>query len=283
MKYILSALLILAVISYSFLPRPAYQIYNVKGKKAKYDKMAKSLNEADIVLFGELHNNPISHWMQLEVSKDLLDRNPVFGAEMFEADNQVMMEEYLSGFISSQNFKDQMRLWKNNATDYQPLVELAKENNRPFIASNVPRRYASLVFREGLAGLDKLSDEAKTWMAPLPIEVDFELPGYKAMLEMGMGHGGNNIVESQALKDATMAYFILQNRDRGDVFVHFNGTYHSNNFEGIYYYLKKADPSLNIVTIASVEQTSLDSLEEENQNLADFTMVIDEDMTKTYK
>lgn len=283
MKYIISALLFLAVISYSFLPKPAYLIYNAKGKKAKYEKMAKSLEEADIVLFGELHNNPISHWMQLKVSKELLDRDPVFGAEMFEADNQVMMDEYLSGLISSQNFKDQMRLWKNNATDYQPLVELAKENNRPFVASNVPRRYASLVFREGLAGLEKVSDEAKSWMAPLPIEVDFELPGYKAMLEMGMGHGGNNIVESQALKDATMAYFILQNMDAGDVFIHFNGTYHSNNFEGIYYYLKQSNPDLNIVTIASVEQADLDSLSEENSNLADFTLVIDEDMTKTYK
>lgn len=283
MKYILSTLLILAVISYSFAPKPAYQLYNVKGKKAKYDKMVKAFEEADIILFGELHNNPISHWLQIEVSKEVLDRNPVFGAEMFEADNQIMMEEYMSGMISSQNFKDQMRLWKNNATDYQPLVEIAKENNRPFIATNVPRRYASLVFREGLSGLDSLSDEAKKWMAPLPIEVDLELPGYKAMLEMGMGHGGTNIVESQALKDATMAFFILENRSRGDVFVHFNGTYHSNNFEGIYYYLKKADPNLNIVTIASVEQQDLDSLEEEYLNVADFTLVIDEDMTKTYK
>jgi uncharacterized iron-regulated protein len=102
------------------------------------------------------------------------------------------------------------------------------------------------------------------------------------MLEMGMGHGGDNIVQSQALKDATMAYFIMENRDRGDVFIHFNGTYHSNNFEGIYYYLKQANPDLKIITIASIEQASTDSLEEENLDLADFVLVVDEDMTKTY-
>ncbi len=61
--------------------------------------------ELIVVFFGELHNNPISHWMQLEVSKSLLSRNPVFGAEMFEADNQVMMTEYLDGIISSQKLK----------------------------------------------------------------------------------------------------------------------------------------------------------------------------------
>ncbi len=282
MKYIISSIILVAIISLSFIQKPSYIIYNEKGKKVKYDKMIKAMEEADVILFGELHNNPVSHWLQLEISKAMLERSPVFGAEMFEADNQVMMDEYLSGLISGQNFKDQMRLWKNNATDYQPLVELAKDNERPFIASNVPRRYASVVFREGLEGLEKTSDEAKKWMAPLPIEVDLELPGYKAMLEMGMAHGGDNIVKSQALKDATMAYFIMQNIDKGDVFIHFNGTYHSNNFEGIYHYLKQADPNLSIVTVASVEQESVDSVETENAGLADFTLVIDEDMTKTY-
>jgi hypothetical protein len=119
-------------------------------------------------------------------------------------------------------------------------------------------------------------------MVPLPFEIDMDLPGYKSMAEMGMDHGGDNIVQSQALKDATKAYFIIQNRIPGDVFIHFNGTYHSNNFEGIYYYLKKADPSLKIMTIASVEQADLDSLEAENENMADFTLVIDDNMTKTY-
>ncbi len=282
MKYIFSGILLVAIISFAFVQKPSYLIYSEKGKKVKYDKMIKTMEDADVILFGELHNNPISHWLQLEVSKAMMERNPVFGAEMFEADNQVMMDEYMDGIISGQNFKDQMRLWKNNATDYQPLVELAKDNSRPFIACNVPRRYASIVFRDGLEGLDNTSDEAKKWMAPLPLEVDLELPGYKAMLEMSMGHGGDNIVKAQALKDATMAYFIMQNIEKGDVFIHFNGTYHSNNFEGIYYYLKKADPNLSIVTIASVEQISVDSVETDNKGLADFTLVIDEDMTKTY-
>ena len=244
--------------------------------------MIKELNEADIILFGELHNNPISHWMQLEVSESMLERNPVFGAEMFEADNQVMLSEYVDGFITAQNFEDQMRLWKNNATDYQPLVELAKDNQRPFIATNVPRRYASIVFRNGIQGLDSLSDEAKKWMVPLPFDIDMELPGYKSMAEMGMGHGGDNIIQSQALKDATMAYFILQNRNKGDVFIHFNGTYHSNNFEGIYHYLMEADATLKIMSISSVEQEDVDSLETDNENLSNFILVIDEKMTKTY-
>ena len=63
---------------------------------------------------------------------------------------------------------------KNNETDYQPLVELAKENQRPFIATNVPRRYASIVFRSGIQGLDSISDEAKKWMKQLLDEFDVD-------------------------------------------------------------------------------------------------------------
>ena len=41
--------------------KPAYQIYNVTGKKTTYQKMIKDIMSCEVVLFGELHNNPISH------------------------------------------------------------------------------------------------------------------------------------------------------------------------------------------------------------------------------
>ena len=39
------------------------------------------LQKQDVVLFGEFHNNPISHWLQLEVTTDCrLTRDLVLGA-----------------------------------------------------------------------------------------------------------------------------------------------------------------------------------------------------------
>lgn len=68
--------------------KPAYVLYNSKGKKVSYRKMVKVLSQKDVVFFGELHNNPIAHWLQLELSKSLLDkRKMLMGAEMFERDN----------------------------------------------------------------------------------------------------------------------------------------------------------------------------------------------------
>lgn len=282
MKPFILSTLVLVFFSFSSGDQRGYELYTKKGKKTNFKKMIKALDEADVILFGELHNNAIAHWLQLEVSKAFIDKEPVFGAEMFEADNQEILDEYIQGLITEKNFTDQMRVWKNNENDYQPLVNLAQENQRPFIATNVPRRYASVVYREGFEGLEAFSDQAKTWMAPLPIEVNMELKAYKEMLEMGMGHGGENIVKSQALKDATMAYFISQNLSKGQVFIHFEGAYHSDYFQSIYYYLNQSNPELNIMTISTVEQADVDSLTEENLEKADFILVVDEDMTPTY-
>lgn len=268
---------------------PAYKLYDAKGKEIKYKKLIKEAADADVVLFGELHNNPISHWMELEITKDLYEakgQNLVEAAEMFESDNQMLMDEYLDGIIKQRNFEDEAKLWKNYQTDYKPLVEFAKEHNLKFVASNVPRRYASLVHSKGFEGLDSLSNEAKHLLPPLPVPYDPELPGYKGMLEMmgGMGsaHANDNLPKAQAIKDATMAYFILQNWKPGKLVIHYNGSYHSNNFEGIYWYLKHENPDLKIVTITTVEQDNPDELSEENQGIADFTIVVPSDMTKTY-
>ena len=266
--------------------KPAYLLFNKDGKDVKYEKMMKELEDADIVLFGESHDNPISHWLQLEVTKDLHDIKKdklVLGAEMFESDNQVIVNEYLSGKISQSSFESEARLWLNYKTDYKPLLEFAKTNNLKFVASNVPRRYASLVNKSGFEGLEELSDEAKAFIPPLPIKYDPELNCYKSMMEMeGMGsHVTPNFPKAQAIKDATMAYFILKNWSPVKLLIHYHGSYHSENFESIYWYLKQANPELKIATIHTVSQKDVSELEKENTGKADFTICVDEDMTKT--
>ncbi|MFP4092730.1 MAG: ChaN family lipoprotein [Cyclobacteriaceae bacterium] len=275
------------------MDKPAYLLYSEKGKEVKYRKMLNELAKADVVLFGELHNNALVHWLQLEVVKDLKKegRTLVMGAEMFETDNQLVINEYLDGTIEARHLASEAKVWNNYATDYKPLLDFAKENQIPFIATNIPRRYASLVARQSLTALDSLDKAAKDYIAPLPITVDMELPGYKNMISMMGGHGGGgshggmqaeNMVKAQAIKDATMAHFILQNLQESSTFVHFNGAYHSDNFEGIYWYLKQDKPDLNIVTISSVEMQDISQWNEELNDRANYIISIPEDMTKTY-
>ncbi|MEA3425238.1 MAG: ChaN family lipoprotein [Bacteroidota bacterium] len=263
--------------------KPAYILYNAKGKKVSYEKMIRMLAEKDIVLFGEYHNNPIAHWLQLEVTTSLKEkRDLVLGAEMFEQDNQEALDLYLQGKIKAKGLDSMARLWKNYNTDYAPLVNFAKNNQLAFAATNVPRKYASMVAKGGFEVLDTLSVREKQWIAPLPIAYDAELPGYKKMIEMMGGHGGTNLPKAQAIKDATMAHFILQYHKTGSLFIHYNGSYHSNNYEGIGWYLKLKRPELKIGTITTVSQKDVATLLEENKGLADFIICVPENMTTTY-
>lgn len=270
-------------------PLAAFQLYDGKtGQPVTFEAMTDQLQSADVVFFGELHNNPIAHWLQYELTRQLFDRRQgqlTLGAEMFEADNQVLLDEYLADRIRQKDFEGEARLWNNYATDYKPLLEFAKSKSLAFIATNIPRRYANLVFRQDLPVLDSLSDEAKAWIAPLPIEVDLELPGYKNMLTMMGGHGGSDnptIVKAQAAKDATMAHFIAANLRPGFLFLHYNGAYHSDNKEGILWYLQRYRPNLRLRTITTVEQATTTPLAEEHLGKADFILCVPESMTKTY-
>jgi uncharacterized iron-regulated protein len=268
--------------------KPAYQIFNVKGKKSTYKSLLKDANACDVILFGEEHNNPISHWLELQLAKDLYKaekQNLILGAEMFESDNQTAINKYLKGDIKESDFKKDARFWKNYDTDYKPLMELARNTNMAFIATNSPRKYASLVYKGGFDTLNSLTAEEKQFFAPLPFEYDAELGCYKKMLQMDTlsNHTSPNLPKAQAIKDATMAYFIMKNLSAGKKFLHFNGSYHSDYFEGIMWYLKKANPYLTVLTIATVEQSDISKLSDEYILLADYIIVVPDDMTKTYE
>ncbi len=278
--------LILTLVSLLFIQAdpPAYKIYDGKGKLSDFDALIKDASKARVVLIGELHDNPVCHWLELEITKELYELKGnalALGAEMFESDDQIKMDEYLSGWISERNFEKEARTWPNYKTDYKPLVKFAKNNQLPFIATNVPRRYASLVAYHGLDTLELMTKASQSFLPPLPIKFDKNLEGYKIMSEMD-NHGMKFIAESQGLKDATMAYNINRNLSDRTVFIHYNGAYHSNNYEGINWYLKQYDKKMKIITVSTVTQSSLDSLEKDNKGLADFIIVVDEDMTRTY-
>ncbi len=152
-----------------------------------------------------------------------------------------------------------------------------------YVGTNIPRRYAAFVARKGLSGLSSLGDDAKKYFAPLPIEYDPEQPAYKEMSAMpSHSKDVKFLAEAQAAKDATMAYFILKNWSAGKKFVHFNGAYHSDNFQGIVWYLKKFNPDLKVLTVTTVEAANADSLATEEKSKADYIIVIPDDMTKTY-
>lgn len=326
----------------------AFQIYTSNGKKISYEKMvkqlihaqSKELNASNVVLFGELHDNPIAHWLELQLTQDLYSKNNkmVLGAEMFEADQQMALNEYLNPTKDTNTQKDKVpmgmsmiadpaysklkksvKLWNNFATDYHPLVDFSRENKLPFVATNIPRRYASLVYKKGITALyseaenlanqqksiitfsGKLNPACDTGMLsnsylkghyPNKFLYDSTLKCYQEIFNMAGGHGGQNLPMSQAIKDATMARNIFDKTlNNGGLFIHYNGSYHSDNHQSIEWYLKnylnmKERSDLNQIVISTIStrtQSNVMSLEKENLGIADFIIVVPENMTRTYK
>lgn len=271
--------------------RPAYRLFTAQGQVADYDQMLTQLAQADVVLFGEQHNDPIAHWLELQVAQDLSRlKGPgklVLGLEMFERDVQPLLTQYENGALPDSAFERQSRPWPNYATDYRPLLAFAQQAHLLVVATNVPRRYAQQVARGSLTALNSLPANEKAYIMPLPLTVDYSLPGYQKMAAMFGGAGAHsggsqNIIQAQAIKDATMAYSIRQNLKPGQTLLHFNGSFHSDNHDGIVAYLKTGKPALKVLTISTVSQAQLQTLDKEALGLADYVLVVPADMTKTY-
>lgn len=263
-----------------------YMIYTSDGQSITFEQMIDKLRKAEVVCYGELHNNTMTHWLELQTFKALGNKQEkwTLGLEMLEADNQLIVDEWYEGWISLDKMNRDLRLWPNHETDYQPLMEAAEAMHLRVLATNVPRRYASVVHYRGMAALDSLTTQAKSYLPPLPIpliEDSAATKMFEMMTGMGSSHGNpHGLQQAQTLKDATMAWHIVQNLP-GKI-LHINGNFHSDRHKGIPEYIKRYRPKTRVMTISTITQENIKQLETDYLGVADFIICIPEDMTKSY-
>ena len=285
MRNLFLTFVILVVVTNLFAQdKPAYILYNSTGKKTSFKKLSDQAKKSDCILFGEYHDNPITHWLQYDLTYELISTNLVLGFEMFESDQQAVLDVYLSGQLTEKQFKDSCRLWPNYETDYKPLIDLAKQKGIPCVASNVKRKYASLLFKKGRIALDTLPETDKKLFVPLDFKIDSTLSQYREVRKMGGHEMGGNMMEAQAFKDATMAMHILKYLTTNFQVIHFNGAFHSDYYQGILWYIQQSEAGKKkkFLTISTVTQSDISKLEKENFGKADFIICVPETMTRTH-
>ncbi|OJV53696.1 MAG: hypothetical protein BGO31_02225 [Bacteroidetes bacterium 43-16] len=215
-----------------------YEIYDTKsGNKIDWDTwVTKNLAEQQIILWGEEHNDSIGHLLQKDMLQSLQEHSKstplAFSMEMFQTDVQLIMDEYLSGWISEKNFKTESRVW-NNYKDYAAMVNFSKENKIPVICANTPSRYTNMVTRGNFKALDVLPKHTKkAYLPPFPLDTLSGRYAEKFLEAMG-GHVNPNmfIYQSQNLWDATMAHNILKASKKHRVF-HIVGRFHTDEYQG---------------------------------------------------
>ena len=69
---------------------------------------------------------------------------------------------------------------------------------------------------------------------------------------------------------------------KNHTFLHYNGAYHSNNYEGILWYINQEEVKTNCSTISTVNQKNVHKLDSTNTGIADYIIAVDNDMTSTY-
>jgi uncharacterized iron-regulated protein len=243
-----------------------YKIYSTsKQKQVSVDDIVKNMDKADVLFFGEEHNDSTGHYLEYLVFKKLADKYPgklALSMEMFETDCQTPLNEYLAGLIREKNFITEARAW-HNYKDYRLLIELAKASHIPVTAANSPARYTNMVSRLGLSSLQRLDTRGKALLPPLPIDTVIGAYYDKFVAIMG-GHsamGNIKMYQAQNLWDATMGYNIalLFKSHPGFKILQINGGFHSEEKLGTAEQLKKYAPNVRILNIAAYADDSFDS------------------------
>lgn len=253
---------------------PDYRLYESGTASAiDLDALATVLQATDIIFFGEFHDDPITHRVQAELLNTISPgREVVLGLEMFERDVQPMLDHYLRGDIPESAFLERARPWPNYATDYRPLVELARERGWKVLATNIPQTIAGAIARDGLVTLDSLDHEERR-MAAEAIECPAD-EYWERFLEAVTGgddevahtlqSGLTNLYFAQCARDETMAETIAQHIAAGALVVHINGGFHSDFSLGIVPRLLRRVPGARIrsITALPVENPARAEVEE---------------------
>jgi uncharacterized iron-regulated protein len=266
MQTILNQFLVLIALSVVFPANTQshHKLFDSKGVEISFSDLIVRMEQADILLFGEQHDDSIAHALQLNVWKLFHERfgnSAVLSMEMFSSDVQTVMNEYLAGFITEKHFKTDARIW-NNYQDYRPLVEYARENKLPVICANAAGRYSNFATRKGLGAFSDLPKSSLSFLPPFPIDTASGAYYQKLMDLMGghgAGHSSYSLIPGQSLWDATMAYFISKywNSNKKAKILHLNGRFHSDGYMGVFTQIKKYAPKARVLVLSAQPASEL--------------------------
>lgn len=274
-------------------PAANFRVYDSSGKTVTLEDVVNAMSKADVVFIGETHDDAVAHQIESQLLQSATARygpnasadsrrHLILSMEMFERDVQTILDEYLGGQILERMFFKDSRPWSNYQTDYRPLVEFARANSLPVIASNAPARYANSVSRLGRASLASLSQTAKAWLAPLPYGqagAAYAAKFNRFMESATAGHEPNSkqyFLDAQVLRDATMAYAIAQNlkSQKKALVLHVTGIFHVEGRMGVPEQLASYRPQTRMIVVAIVPATEVPKSDAESlRKIGDFIFI----------
>ncbi len=283
--------------------------------------------DADVTIIGELHDDAVGHAFQRAVVEDAVAREPnlALSMEMLDRSEQSIVDdyvadlidrekfyeltastrwrkvasEYLAGEINKSKFKERiLRIgWPDWETNYQPIIDAAKDGGGRIVAANAPwLRYSKLITEDGYEKLETLTDEQRRLIETpeVPDSGTYRERFWEVMVDRAEGEEpeepesdgddpdaahmemSDEVVRrsfhSQMMYDATMADSIAEALESGaKKVIHLVGQFHSDFEGGTVLELRRRFPGARILLI-SMQKESVATLREEDTDRADIVV-----------
>lgn len=271
------------------LPRQAVRIFDRDGKPTTWDAMLGGVSDTDVLVIGETHSHPLGLAAAACLWDDLLGsrKDAALLLEFFERDQQVALDDYLTGVTDEAAFR---KAAGRNDGNYPPghrtMVEAAKAAGKPVFAANAPRRYVRKSKPDGYEDLMRLgAEQRRLFVFPDQlIEGRYHDDFFKLMSTSDHGAGGTGgempqdmiekMYRSQQMWDATMADSIANASLLGyRPAVLVVGRFHSDLDGGTIQLLQRSRPDLKIRTLSMVASDAVE-IAEEDRGRADFVLYV---------
>ena len=233
-------------------------VHAESGAEVSLDALVEKLQAADVVFLGETHLDETTHRLEAEIYRRLIaarDGKVVLALEMFERDEQPALDRYLAGEIDESTFLAEVNEWPNYQSGYRRLIELAKANGLPVVASNAP---VSLRRKLAMGGADAWNGLSEEERAFAPAELHDNTDAYWERVGNAMrshrhflpGEGAR-VYSTQSLWDNSMGDACARalSERPGWMVLHVNGGFHSGRRDGTVRQLLLRKPDAKVLTV----------------------------------
>jgi uncharacterized iron-regulated protein len=185
------------------------------GAVISFDRMIREISNADIVFFGEVHDEQAHHDMELRIIRSFHESGTLIsvGLEMFRSDSQNDLNSWVSGSSSLEQFlPSYYDNWRQPWPAYRDIFLFAREHRIPLVGLNIPSDIIKAVARSGFIALNT---EQKQKLPP-GISCDID-PTYMQFIRQAYaGHAQQedrqflNFCEAQMVWDKSMAWNLIE-------------------------------------------------------------------------
>ncbi len=215
-KILMTAFIIALSIAMSVGMTPANDVLRVSDNTVTtFKEMIRDAKKTNLIFVGEIHDIPEYHRLELKVIKALHESDAplVIGLEMFRADSQKALDNWVNGGLSLDNFLPiYYDNWRQGWPLYKDIFSYAREHRISMIGLNIPDEIAKTVARKGFTSLT--TNEKKQLPPGISCDID---PTYMEFIKKAYaGHARAvdkkflNFCEAQMVWDKSMAWHLIE-------------------------------------------------------------------------